>query len=84
MEMTPVTPIIPGQDLPVTEYAKNQPQYQTLPVYKDDAGVTVSRWRCSWWERLRILFCGDVYLTQMTFNLPLQPVLISVEPPKTK
>jgi hypothetical protein len=79
--MRPVTPIIPGKDLPVTEIAKNQAQYLTLPAYKDAEGVVVSRWHCKWWERLRILVTGDLYLVQMTFNQKLQPVLLDTEPP---
>lgn len=80
--MTPVTPIVPGEDLDVTVYAKNQPQYQPLPVWLDLDGATLSRWRLTWWERLCVLVTGDVYLWVLTFNKPLQPVKLQVFKPK--
>jgi hypothetical protein len=79
--MTPSKPIIPGFRLPVTVYAKDQPQYQPLPVYHHDDGTVLSRWHCTWRERLRILISGDVYLWQLTFNTPLQPVMLEAEKP---
>ena len=80
--MKPVSPIIPGQHLPETIYAKDQPQYQPLPVWRDEDGTVLSRWHCTWRERLRILFTGDVYLWQLTFNQPLQPVNVEASAPK--
>jgi len=82
--LKPSSPIIPGQDLPEAVYAKDQPPYQPLPVWRDEDGTVLSRWHCSWRERLRILVTGDVYLWQMTFGRPLQPVnveaKVSIEP----
>lgn len=79
--MKPIEPVIPGKDLPVTRWAETQPEYQVLPSFKDSEGVVITRWRCSFWERLRILFIGDVYLQQLTFHQSLQPVLLQTEPP---
>jgi len=79
--MIPVSPVIPGTDLPETVYAKDQPEYSPLPVYRFDDGTVVSRWRCSFWERVRILWSGDVWLWQKTFNRPLQPVVIEASRP---
>lgn len=79
--MKPSSPIIPGQDLPETIYAKDQLEYQPLPVWRDDDGTVLSRWHCTWPERLRILITGDVYLRQMTFNKPLQPIRVDAERP---
>ena len=81
--MKPVSPIIPGVKLPETVYAKDQPEYQPLPVFKIDDGTVLSRWKLSWRERLRALFQGDVYLFVCTFNAPLQPVMLQVERPQT-
>ena len=78
----PVSPIIPGADLPETIYAKDQPQYQQLPVFRDIDGTVLSRWKLSWRERLQVLFYGNVYLWQMTFNQPLQPMSLEVDRPK--
>lgn len=79
--MTPVQPIVPGEDLPVLVYAKDQPEYQPLPVWRHRDGTVLSRWKLTWRERLRVLFTGDVYLWVMTFNQPLQPVKLQVEKP---
>jgi hypothetical protein len=80
--MKPVSPVMPGYDLPETVYAKNQPEYQPLPVFKADDGTVLSRWHLGWGERLRVLLCGDVYLFVSTFNQALQPVMLQVQQPK--
>lgn len=80
--MKPVSPIIPGANLPVTTYAEDQPEYNPLPVWRGDDGTVLSRWHCDWRERLRILITGDVYLWQMTFNQPLQPISMEAQKPK--
>lgn len=80
--MKPVEPILPGCDLPVTRYAETQEEYQTLPVYHQEDGTLLSRWRLTWRERLLVLFTGNIYLWQLTFNQPLQPVMLEVEPPE--
>gem|GEM_PF-1387856 len=79
--MKPSSPIIPGHDLPETIYAKDQPPYQPLPVWRDEDGMVLSRWHCTWRERLRILITGDVYLWQVTCHEPLQPVQIQGRKP---
>lgn len=81
--MKPVSPIIPGEHLPETIYAKDQSEYQPLPVWRDEDGAVLSRWHCTWRERLRILVTGDVYLWQLTFNRPLQPVKVEARVPMT-
>ena len=76
--MEPITPVFPGVELPVTTYAKDQEQYKALPVYKTDDGIVVSRWQLTFKERLKILFSGNLWLTVLTFNSPLQPVKLTV------
>ena len=80
--MKPSSPIIPGAKLPETIYAKDQPEYQPLPVWKAEGGTTLSRWHLTWRERLIAFFRGDVYLWIETFNKPLQPVSLQVERPE--
>jgi hypothetical protein len=80
--MIPVTPVIPGCDLPVTKIAENQSEYQTLPAYYGDDGFVMTRWRMTLKERLRAFIYGDIYLIVWTFKAPLQPVCLQVEPPK--
>lgn len=82
--MKPVSPVYENaKDLfGVQEvvYAKDQPEYIPLPVLKFQDGTIVSRWRMSWKERLRALLTGDIFLAVLTFNQPLQPVLLATDP----
>jgi len=82
--MKPVSPIIPGADLPEVVYAKDQPEYQPLPAWKSEDGTVLTRWRLTWRERLRLLFTGDLYVFLSTFNKPLQPILIQTERPEVR
>lgn len=81
---SPVSPIVPGLQLPEVVYAKDQPEYIPLPVFEQDDGVVLSRWRLTWRERLLAFWRGDVYLFCWTFNRPLQPVAIEIERPKAR
>jgi hypothetical protein len=56
-------------------YAKDQPEYLPLPVYRDPNGTVTSCWSLSFRERLKVLFAGRLWLTTLTFNHPLQPLL---------
>lgn len=62
-------------------FAKDQPEYLPLPAYSRDGEVT-SCWGMTWRERLRALLTGRVYLTLLTFGQPLQPQILSTEPPQ--
>lgn len=79
--MKPVSPVAydPETRWGVSEvgFAKDQPQYLTLPALRFQDGLVVSRWGFSFWERIEILFGGSVYLGQLTFNTPLRPVRLS-------
>lgn len=59
-------------------YAENQPEYNKLPVIRNQDGVVLSRWRLSQLERNAITDGADVYLYVHTFNHPLQPVRLEV------
>lgn len=56
-------------------YAKDQPEYIPLPVFKSDTpeGQCISCWQLSFTERLRILFTGKLWVSLMTFHKPLTP-----------
>jgi hypothetical protein len=77
----PVTPVKPGLDLPVVTFAEDQPEYLPLPAYRRPDGTVVIRFRLSWSERLRILFTGNLWLSVLTFNGPLQPVMLDTQCP---
>jgi hypothetical protein len=60
------------------EFAKDQPQYQTLPalIYRD--GVVMTEWVLTEDERLAILSGENIRLWISTFGKPLQPVHLEV------
>ncbi len=62
-------------------YAKSQPEYFSLPAYKDGSGLVVMLYKPTWKERLKILFRGQIWVSIKTFNKPLQPQRIGVERP---
>ena len=59
-------------------FAENQPEYRPLPALKSEDGVVVSCWRLSFWEKMKVLFTGKIWVGLLTFNNPLQPQLITV------
>ena len=61
-------------------FAKDQPQYRPLPALKlnDDIGTVISCWKMSFWQRIKVLFTGRVWLSLASFGKPLTPSLLSV------
>lgn len=82
--MEPMSPVLPSQakakELEVI-FAKNQPEYRPLPAIKVTDGTVITRWKLTWKERIKLLFSGNLFFQQLTFNDPLQPQLPSVEEP---
>jgi hypothetical protein len=65
-------------------YAKDQPQYISLPAHRfadDPQGRIACCWALTWRERLRVLFSGTIWQQVLTFNQPLQPQKLTVEKP---
>jgi len=62
-----------------TIYAKDQPEYQSLPAYKDPNGEVVTCWELSFKERFRILFKGEIWLSMLSFNKPLTPSFMTTK-----
>lgn len=58
-------------------YAKDQPEYNPLPVYKDERGNIVSCWEFSDEEIEEIKKNKCIWLSAMTFNKPLQPLFLT-------
>jgi hypothetical protein len=77
----PIDPMI--EDLELVVYAKDQPEYLPLPCRRGVEGTVVTCWKLSLGERLRIFLRGTVYITLLTFNRPLQPILCSLDKPET-
>lgn len=83
--MTPVEPIVPGANLPVTVLAKDQPEYTPLPAFIDhegNEGLVLTRWNLTWKERLKVLFGASLYHHQLAFHMPVQPILLTLDKPK--
>lgn len=68
--MRPVT--FPGVNC---TYGDNQPEYQPLPCIRFEDGMTISCWELSPEEAQRVSTNRRIYLQQLTFNKPLQPIL---------
>jgi hypothetical protein len=65
-----------------TVLAERQPQYKPLPVFFDrnsDDKPMVSCWKLNFRERMKILFCGKVWLLVATYGKPYQPTLLTTK-----
>lgn len=63
-------------------YGKNQPEYQPLPAHRTDDGTVTTCWELSPEELKQVQETGVIWLSMLTFNQPLQPILLQVEKPK--
>lgn len=61
--------------------ADQKEEYYELPAFRDQAGNVVTLWQLSDEEKARVLETGEIWLSTMTFNKPLQPVYLSTEKP---
>ena len=62
-------------------YAEGQLEYLPLPSYRDPDGTVTSCWKVTWKDRFRVLFRGRIWLTVLTFNHPLQPIIMEARSP---
>lgn len=62
------------------ETGEGEPDVQDLPSYKDDE-VTVSLWKCSLWERIRICLTGKIWLHVWTGSGRYLPIALDVHNP---
>jgi hypothetical protein len=77
--MTAISPVLAEEFVPKeVVYAKDQPEYQPLPVLKNRDGVLLSRWSLTEQERAAIAAGADIFLMNWTFHQPLQPVRMEV------
>lgn len=63
-------------------YGNSQHEYLPLPAFKTDEGEVITCWDLSDDELDKIQRTGRIYLSQLTFNQPLQAVLLSVDKPE--
>ncbi len=57
-------------------FAEEQPEYISLPALRiyGHYGECITKWQLTWRERLHMLFRGEFFFLQLTFNQPLQPI----------
>lgn len=82
--MKAISPVLPSHpDFPQVIFAKDQPEYLQLPAIMamDRNNMVTTRWRLTAWERITVLFFGNVYLQILAFNRPLQPLKLGVVEP---
>ena len=60
-------------------FAENQDEYKSLPAYIDNLGVVVTCWKLSEEEIKMINETGRIYLETLTFNKPLQPIMLTAD-----
>lgn len=65
-------------------FAKNQKEYLSLPVYKDENGKVISCWKASIRERIKFLLTGKLWFMVLTFDNPLQPQKPMIDYPFVK
>lgn len=79
-------PVAPRVGLPEITIAEEQVEYLPLtgvPVeYEDGTRGILTRWRFTPAERSAIAAGADLYLTQLTFGRPMQPLAPTVGPPE--
>ncbi|HLX52873.1 MAG TPA: hypothetical protein VKR58_02975 [Aquella sp.] len=63
-------------------YAENQPEYHPLPALRKANGRIMICWKLTWKERIKLLFTGKLYHQVLTFNYPLQPIILSTDYPE--
>jgi hypothetical protein len=61
------------------EFAKDQPEYNSLHAFRDGNGVVVICWKLTLREAIRVMFRRRVWLSLMTFNNPLTPTFMSTK-----
>lgn len=60
-------------------FGEGQPQYKPLPVLLFPDGQAISCWQLSEEEKARVAETGQIWLSQLTFNRPLQPVFMTTD-----
>lgn len=60
-------------------YGENQPEYLPLPAKKRDNGEVITCWKLSPDEIKKVQETGVIWVCMLTFNKPLQPILLATE-----
>lgn len=62
-------------------FGANVKDAATVPAHITDDGIVTFCWKLSFIERIKMLFCGRLFLTSVTYKRPLQPLLPSLHNP---
>jgi hypothetical protein len=65
-------------------FAENQDEYTTLPAYKSESGLVVAAFKLEEDELEQVKETGIIFLSLHTFNMPLQPIGMSLLNPFPK
>jgi len=65
-------------------YGKDQEEYMPLPAEKSETGQVITCWELTPEEIKQVQERGKIWLAMLTFNQPLQPVLLSTEKPEAE
>ena len=76
--MNPVWPNAPHEGAESVEFAKDQPEYQTLPAFRSPDGLVQTEWEFTDEEREQIANGGRLRLWTHTFRRPFQPVQLEI------
>jgi hypothetical protein len=79
--MQPVEPAL-HEGAKLVVFAKDQPQYISLPASVDAGGCVMTEWELTEVELDRLLCGGRIRLWVHTFHHPLQPVMLEVVDPE--
>lgn len=62
-------------------FAKDQPEYTPLPALriKDEKDTIIICWKLTFWERVRVLFLGRIWSSELNFFNPLTPRYLSTD-----
>lgn len=60
-------------------YGENQPEYLPLPAHKTEEGQAIFCFELDEEERKRIAETGELWVSLLTFNQPLQPILLTTK-----
>ena len=78
--MEAISPVLPAGEACEVTYARDQPEYSPLPVFRTDKSV-LSRWKLTDAERRHIAAGGDLFICMMNFGGPLLSILpIATDP----
>ena len=60
-------------------YAKDQKEYMPLPALKFADGTVCTCWKLSWKDFFKVMWHRKVWVSVLTFNQPLQPLLVCAD-----